>query len=217
MNKKHNQPLCAVILFSLVFCAIAPLSAEMAKEITFTGGYTKAVMKEGRQSIILSQGAAVHVGSILFEADTIELSGKDSRYLAGSGNVRITDSERGLSITSSTISYDRENEQIIIDGWVEIQDLRNEVIASGAYLAYGQDIGMMKLQIAAKLLHHTESGPMVCRADSIEYDRVNQRLALYGNSSIYWKGDIYEASMTTVDLETEEILMEGTIKGTVHG
>ena len=106
---------------------------------------------------------------------------------------------------------------MLVDGWVEIQDLENEVIASGAYLSYNRSEGTMKLQIAAKLLRHTESGPMVCRADSIEYNRDTMRLALIGNTSIAWKGDTYQASATTVDLETDEIVMEGSIEGIVHG
>jgi lipopolysaccharide export system protein LptA len=213
-----NKALVGFFIF--IFTAamvVMPLAGATPQKITFKGGYTRAVMKEGRESIILTQGAMVQVGEIVFEAQTIELSGKDSRYLTGTQDVRIVDSERELTIAATNLTYDRELENILIDGWVEIQDLKNEVIASGAYLSYDQALGIMKLQIAAKLLHHTESGAMVCRADSISYDRSNMTLALKGNSSIYWKGDVYEASSITVDLETEEIHMEGSIKGTVHG
>lgn len=191
--------------------------AFAADPISFRGGYTRAVMKEGRESIILSQGAAVSSGSMLFEAETIELIGSNTRYVRGTGSVRVTDSLNNITITCSGISFDRETEQLLVDGWVEIQDLENEVIASGAFLSYDRQLGVMKLQIAAKLLRHTESGPMVCRADSIEYDRKNLLLTLVGNTSVLWKGDTYEASTTTVNLETEEIVMEGTIKGTVNG
>jgi len=217
MNNKART----IVGFLLALVALAtgamPLAGATSQKITFKGGYTKAVMKEGRESIILTQGAVVQVGEIVFEAETIELSGKDSRYLTGTEKVRIVDSGRGLTIEATSLTYDRELELILIDGWVDILDLENEVIASGAYLSYDQALGIMKLQIAAKLLHHTESGAMVCRADSISYDRANMTLALKGNSSIYWKGDVYEASSIIVDLETEEIQMEGSIKGTVHG
>ncbi|PKL11584.1 MAG: hypothetical protein CVV52_13315, partial [Spirochaetae bacterium HGW-Spirochaetae-8] len=194
MNNKART----IVGFLLALVALAtgamPLAGATSQKITFKGGYTKAVMKEGRESIILTQGAVVQVGEIVFEAETIELSGKDSRYLTGTEKVRIVDSGRGLTIEATSLTYDRELELILIDGWVDILDLENEVIASGAYLSYDQALGIMKLQIAAKLLHHTESGAMVCRADSISYDRANMTLALKGNSSIYWKGDVYESS-----------------------
>ena len=217
MNNKAGTLVGYLLVLLILAAGAMPLAGAAAQKITFKGGYTRAVMKEGRESIILTQGAVVQVGEIVFEAETIELSGKDSRYLTGTDQVRVVDSGRGLTIEATNLTYDRELELILIDGWVDVLDLENEVIASGAYLSYDQALGIMKLQIAAKLLHHTESGAMVCRADSITYDRANMTLALKGNSSIYWKGDVYEASSIIVDLETEEIQMEGSIKGTVHG
>ncbi|MDD3823553.1 MAG: hypothetical protein WCY74_02425 [Sphaerochaetaceae bacterium] len=206
------------LILTLLLCmgtTFAPLLA--VEPISFKGGYTRAVMREGRETIMLTQGAVVETGSIRFEAQSIELVGPNSRYLVGTGSVRLTDSSNRITITCNSISYDRETELLLVDGWVEIQDLEHEVIATGAYLSYSRPDGIMKLQIAAKLLRHTDSGPMVCRADSIEYDRTSMRLSLVGNSSIQWKGDTYQASATTVDLETDEIVMEGSIKGVVHG
>ncbi len=208
MNKK-------LLLIMIAFMCVALLPA--ADPITFKGGYTRAVMREGRETILLSQGAVVSSGSIQFEAQTIELIGPNARYLVGTGSVRITDTENNLIINSTGISFDRETEQLLVDGWVEIQDLKNEIIASGAYLSYNRIDGLLQLQIAAKLLRHTESGPMICRADHIEYNRELMQLSLLGNSSVNWKGDVYQAAVTTIDLETEEILMEGAIEGTVHG
>jgi lipopolysaccharide export system protein LptA len=217
MNSRTGTIVGIFLVVLTITAGTMPLAGAASQKITFKGGYTRAVMKEGRESNLLTQGAVVQVGDILFEAETIELSGKDSRYLTGTENVRIADSGRGLTIEATNLTYDRELEIILIDGWVDILDLENEVIASGAYLSYDQALGIMKLQIAAKLLHHTESGAMVCRADSITYNRSNMTLAIKGNSSIYWKGDVYEASSIIVDLKTEEIQMEGSIKGTVHG
>ncbi|MDD3366178.1 MAG: LptA/OstA family protein [Sphaerochaetaceae bacterium] len=201
----------------IVLTLICIMALPAAEPITFKGGYTRASVREGRETILLSQGAIVSSGNIQFDAQTIELIGPNARYLVGTGSVRITDTENNLVINSTSISFDRETQQLLVDGWVEIQDLKNEIIASGAYLSYNRTDGIMKLQIAAKLLRHTESGPMVCRGDSIEYNRETMKLSLVGNSSIDWKGDTYRASATTVDLETEEIEMEGTIKGIVHG
>ncbi len=205
-----------ILLVCLTLIGTATLLSA-AEPISFRGGYTRAVMREGRETILLSQGAVVTAGSIQFEAQSIELIGPNARYIIAQGAVRISDSENNIIINSTAISYDRETEQLLVDGWVEIQDLENEVVASGAYLSYSRNEGMIKLQIAAKLLRHTESGPMVCRADSIEYDRKAERLALVGNAEILWKGDVYQASVTTVNLQTDEIVMEGTIRGTVHG
>jgi hypothetical protein len=39
---------------------------------------------------------------------------------------------------------------------------------------------------------------------------------LIGNSEIQWNNDIYRSAITTVNLETDEIIMEGAIEGTFH-
>jgi len=193
------------------------LTVSAVEPISFEGGFTRAVMREGRETILLTQGAVVESGSVRFEAETIELVGPASRYVIGTNNVQISDKQNGLIITSNTISFDRETEQLLTDGWVEIQDLEHEVIASGAYFSYSRTDGLLQLQIAAKLLRHTDKGAMVCRADSIEYDRNGMFLSLLGGASIEWKGDSYQASVITVDLNTNEIVMKGTIKGNVNG
>lgn len=214
-NALHGSLRTSMLILVLLGSLAQQVGA--AESITFKGGFTRAVMREGRETIMLTQGAVVETGTIRFEAQSIELVGPDSRYLVGTGSVRITDSQNNITITCNSISFDRQSEQLLVDGWVEIQDLANEVIATGAYLSYKRDEGIMTLQISAKLLRHTESGAMVCRADSIEYDRTRMKLSLIGNASVQWKGDSYQASVTTVDLETDEIVMEGSIKGTVHG
>jgi lipopolysaccharide export system protein LptA len=40
---------------------------------------------------------------------------------------------------------------------------------------------------------------------------------LKGKATIDWAGDRYEAERITVDLETEEIAMDGAIKGVING
>lgn len=216
MSSKMMIRITTVVVLLAVAVAFA-YGAEDSEKITFKGGYTKAVMKEGRQVITLSQGAVVVVGNTVFEADTIELSGDNYRYVSGTGNIRITDTANGLSISATELSYDRQEKTLTVEGWVEIQDFTNEVIATGAYLSYAETTGILLLQIEAKLSRHTDSGPMICRADSILYDRNSLMLALTGNSSVYWKGNLYESNSTSVDLEREEIVLEGTIRGTVDG
>ena len=216
MNELRPRKTILLLIWCLSVLGCAALSAS-SEPISFRGGYTRAIMREGRETIVLSQGAVVQAGSIQFEAQSIELIGPQARYITAQGGVRITDGEQGLVITSTSLSYDRVTQQLLVDGWVEVQDLQHEVIASGAYLSFSRIDGTMRLQIAAKLLSHTESGPMICRADSIEYDREKQMLILVGNAQISWKGDVYQSSITTVNLLTDEIVMEGTIRGTVNG
>ena len=84
-------------------------------------------------------------------------------------------------------------------------------------MAYDRKTNTMKLQIAAKLLRHTESGPMVCRADSMEYNRETMQLYMVGNTSVAFKGNRFQSASISIDLETEEIILEGSISGAFSG
>ena len=77
--------------------------------------------------------------------------------------------------------------------------------------------GIVLLQVQARLLKHTDDWPMVFFSDYMTFDRDKEMLDLKGRASIVWKPDTYEAQTITVDLKTEEIRMEGSIKGTIHG
>jgi len=84
-------------------------------------------------------------------------------------------------------------------------------------LQFSLQEGEVLLQVDVRLFKHTESGPMACTADVMRFDRTNQDLELKGKATIDWAGDRYEAERITVDLETEEIAMDGSIKGVVNG
>ncbi len=57
----------------LLAVCLSYLNADDA--IRFSGGYTRAVMIEGREAIVLTQGAEVEAGPISLKAQRIELFG----------------------------------------------------------------------------------------------------------------------------------------------
>lgn len=184
--------------------------------ISFKGGYTKAVMIEGKEAISLTQGAKVQVGSINFSANTIELIGPNARFLTGTDKVTIKDSEKNIEIRSNKISFDREKDTLLVDGWVEIHDFENELIASGAYLNYNSATGAMILQVSASIHRNTEKGIMVLKGNSIEYDRENGVVSIIGDAYTSYNGDTYNSSITLINLETNEITMSGDIRGSIN-
>lgn len=204
-----------LIMICCLLCATLTLWAS--EPITFSGGATKLVMKEGRQSISLSGGARVTSGSIQLSAESITLSGEEYRFVTCTGSVRLIDSERGLTLTTRTLSYDRQNEQILVPGYVEIDDAKTQVQASAFHLAYDIEAGQMELEVSAMLLRHTSSGAMVCSSDVITFNRSDERLSMFGNARVVWDDDTYEAQRIDVDLKAEEIVMKGAIKGVIGG
>jgi lipopolysaccharide export system protein LptA len=200
------------MLLSIVL--IFPLSAQ---DISFKGGSTRMKMQEGSETILLQNGAEVQVGSLMVRSNTMELYGKDFRFVRCEGDVTLQDEQRGISLITSSLLFDRVEETLLIDSWVELEDSNNQVAASAARMEFFLQEGIVLLQVQARLLKHTEDGPMVCRSDFMIFDRDKEMLDLKGRASIVWKPDTYEAQTITVNLKTEEIRMEGSIKGTIHG
>lgn len=192
-------------------------SILFASEITFGGGYTKVSLQEGNRSVILTDGAYVNTKDIQLTADSIELSGDDYNQLKCKGKVKIIESARGISMSCPIISYDRSTEEIIADGWVEIDDTEHEVRLSGAWLEYDKNASVMTLQIQAKIVKETSSGLMTCNADSITYNANEQTVTLKGGAKVVWGSDTYKASIIIVNLESEEVTLHGTITGEVNG
>lgn len=185
--------------------------------ISFNGGYTRMTMKEGNKEIVLSSGAHVTTGSLTLDADTITLSGDDYQEVDCSGSVKVIDTEKGLTVTTGSLFYDRKADTLIIEGWVEVDDTGNEVAASAGTLLYNMESGTMEMEGHVRLLRAASKGVMVCTSDQVTYQRDKKTLRLIGNAVITWQGDTYQAHAINVDLESEEIVMEGSIQGTVHG
>ena len=198
---------------------ILVLSASMlaASEISFSGGYTKIDMQQGNRRVILSGGARVSTETVELTSESIELYGENYRYVTCSGDVRCTESEKGISFTSPDLIYDRTEGIVRSDSWIEIQDTEHEVALSGAWFEYDMDKSLMRLQMMAKIIKVTDQGLMVCRADSIEYDGEANTVSLKGNASVSWNNDTYKAAMIVVDLNTNAISLYGTITGEFNG
>lgn len=188
-----------------------------ASEITFSGGSTRMSMQEGRQTITLSTGARITSGTVELTADQITLRGTDFRYVDCIGSVTLTDTERGITLISQSLFYDREEESIYIEGYLELDDGVNEVHASAFLLDFALEQGEVLLQAEVRLYKHTSSGVMACKADVLRFDRSKRQLELNGSATVDWDGDKYEAQRITVDLDTEEIAMDGSIKGVING
>ena len=189
-----------------------------ADTISFSGGESSVVLRNGRENVELSKGASVTVGSMSISADSITLSGDEWRYVSCSGNASVIDDERGISIRTSSIWYDRSEERILISSWFEIDDTENEVTATGAALEYMLDDERLQMDKDVTLLQNTEDrGIMRCSAESVIFSRSANTLQLRGSASVVWDGDSYEAEVISVDLDSDSISLDGRIRGTING
>ena len=203
----------------LSFFLILLLSAAslFASSISFSGGRSSLSLKEGKEEVVLSDGAKVSVDQIRIESNKITLSGNGWMEVVCEGKTKIEDLENKIEIRTSGLWFDRTEERMIISSWFEIDDRKNEISATGNSLLFNMKTGMLTLEKDVTLLKITESGIMKCKAESVILDRDNQKISLRGNASVIWNGEEYNAEAIFVDLETEEISLEGRIKGSING
>ncbi len=228
MNKKQRAAMLFFMLLGVIISLpIASLAADdtaspaavsvKTDDISFAGSYTRASLKDGNQAISLTGGAWVETGSVYIEAESIDIYGEQSRFLSCRGKVILVESEEEITLQSNVLNYDRETSSLTINGWAELSDRKNQLIAKGAYLKNEQDNGIILIQINVSIIKATEDGgEMYCRSDSALFDSESNTLELTGNAEVSYEGSKYEASRILIDLNTNEITMEGGVSGNIH-
>ena len=206
---KHNIKLLPlVIIFSIIF--FNPAYAAKSK-ITFSARSMKGTVKEGQNATSLKGDAVVTVDTMKITADTIEIYGKDYRYLKATGQVKGEDKEKGFDFSSNFMEYDREKEIAIFYGSTELNDSKNDVKINSEHIEYNQKAETMLMQFDVKILRKE----ITCTSIFAIYNRKSSSLNLTGKPIVTKAQDTFKASKITVNLETEDITLEGNVSGNV--
>ena len=206
LRRKMNK--FSLFLFLFICSGVLFLPAE---SFTFSGDSMNTIIAKGKERTLLEGNASITSESTHIEAETIELYGKDSRFAFCSGNVRVVDKEKGILLTSDHLYYDREEDISRVDGYAEMEDQKNELIVKGGYLENFGNQDVTIIQIGVRILKED----LACRSEFARYRRDEEILELSGMPFVHWKGDEYRASRITINLDTDEILLEGEVEGTV--
>lgn len=204
-------------LISLLLILFTSLSILFAENISFSGGKSKLVMREGEKSVTLSEGANVISGSLSIVSDEMSLTGDNWRTISAKGNIAITDQERGLEIKTGAMWYDREDELVVISNWFELDDKEEELYAQAGSLRYDMKNEILEMGIKVELLKISDGEIMNCTAESVYFDKNANTLSLRGGAKVEWKGDVYEAEVVNVNTKDNTISLSGRIKGTING
>ena len=202
---------------TVLLALILTVNVLFSAPVTFSGGYSKVSLKEGRRSVSLTGGATVSAEGMVITADSVTLTGDDYDVVECTGTIEIKDEEKGLSIKTTALYYDRTAERLLISAWCEVSDSVNELEAGAGAVSYDLRNEVLSLKMAARLMKATDSGLLSARAERITFDRGADTLTLQGNAEVEWNRNSYRAKLITINLTTEEIRLEGRIEGEVHG
>ena len=196
---------------------ILSLPLLFSESISFSGGESRLVMREGEKSVTLKNGAEVTTGSLFIKAEEMSLSGDDWKTISAKGDISVTDSERGIEINTESLWFDREDELLVISSWFEIDDTTEELYAQAGSLRYDMKNEKLEMGMQVTLFKIAEGEVMKCTSESVTYDKASGLLTLKGGAYVVWKGDEYRAQIITVDTKDNTITLSGRIKGTING
>ena len=190
--------------------------ANAGDKILFSGDSMQGSMASSKNSskknyTILSGNATVKTSTMEIQADTIELSGEDFNHIKATGNIKGTNTESELSFTAQEMEYNKDTKIVILTGDVELKDEKNNVTAKAQSIEYDQNTDVAVMQIDVELTQKQN----VCKAAYSIYRKKEQTLELSGNAIVRQKDDMFRAQSITFNMETEEIQMDGNIRGTV--
>lgn len=183
------------------------------EKIVFSGDSMQGHVSnnDSNNSTILSGNANIKTSSMTIQADSIELYGKDFSKIKAKGNISGTNSEAELQFNADSLEYDQNTKVVILSGNVQLKDLKNDVIAKAQIIEYDQKSDVAVLQIDVELKQKSN----ICTGAYSIYRKKDQILELAGNASVKQDEDTFRAQSIKFNMQTEEIELDGNIRGTV--
>lgn len=187
------------------------LNSLYAEKIIFSANNMSGKSGDANTTTSLSGNGYIKTESMEIQADLIELSGDDYRYISASGNIRGKNLEANMDFTCDALEYDRETKVAKLQGNVELVDIENDVKAKAQIISYNQETDIAILQVQISLTQKDN----VCSGSYAVYYKKTQLLELSGNAQIKQKSDTFRAQHITLNMDTQDITLDGNVKGTV--
>ncbi len=197
---------------AVFFLAAGVMHSWAGEALEIESDRWETVFAEGRERTVLTGNARVRSDRFTVSADQIELFGDNFRYVQTSGNISMTDEERGLFVTGDRVFLDRDRELIRVEGNAEMEDRENELVVRGGFLENRGEDELAIVQVGVRILRED----LVARAEFARYLRAEDVLELSGLPVVFWQDDEYRAARIVIDLSTDEIVLQGDVRGVIR-
>lgn len=163
------------------------------------------------EATTLLGNAYVKTETMEIKADSITLSGENFRYITASGTVDGKNTESGLDFTCGNMKYDRTTKIARLEDAVSMTDTANDVKADAQIIEYDQNTEIATMQINVSIKQKDN----ICTAAFAIYRKGKQMLEMTGNPKIVQGEDSFRAQEISLNLETQEIRLDGRVSGKV--
>jgi len=199
------------IVFSIFLALIFNIFNSQAEKIIFKAD--SMIGRNGSKSDTtkLMGNAFVKTETMEIKAENITLSGDNFRYIYAEGCVEGVNTESEMTFTCGKMKYDRTTKIAYLEDTVHLIDEKNSVTADAQIIEYNQNTEVALMQIGVKLLQKDN----ICTSVHAIYRKKQQTLDMSGNPKITQGEDSFRAQEISLNLETNEITLDGRISGTV--
>jgi lipopolysaccharide export system protein LptA len=195
----------------VVFLLILPSHFAPADVFTFRADRMSGTKAVGKETTILIGNAEVRSNSLLLKASRIEIQGENNQFIDCTGGVWGMEEEKNILFFTDRLRYDRKLKIARLEGNSTLEDRKNEIVAKGNFIEYDDQAEVTVMQISVRLF----KDDMVCRSEYAVYRRNEKLLDLSGFPVVYKKDDEFRADRIRVDLDTDDVTMEGAVSGTI--
>ena len=192
----------------LLAAASIPLGADT---FSFKADRMSGGKATGREITVLTGNAEVRSDKLLLRAERIEIQGSDNRFINCSGNVWGQEEEKNILFRTDQLRYDRTLKIARLEGNSTLEDRKNEIVARARFIEYDDQHETAIFQISVRLFKDN----LVCRSEYAVYHRNEKALLLSGFPVVYKKEDEFRAGRIQVDLNTDDVMMEGDVRGSI--
>jgi lipopolysaccharide export system protein LptA len=203
-RKMNNRIVLNILLLLSSMCLFG-------ESYSFSSDYLKSVMAEGKEVTLLDGNVLITSESKRISAETVQLIGEDFNVFLCEGAVEVEDLDNDFLLTSETFHYDNDRKIMRINDFSVMEDRKNELVIKSGYMENREEEDLIILQIGVRILKEDLS----CRSEFAVYHRDTNTLELTGLPVVYRNEDVFRASRITVNLDTDEIKMEGEVQGSL--
>jgi lipopolysaccharide export system protein LptA len=194
-----------------LLCLALTATGVSADTIIFKAERVSGTKALGREITILQGNAEVKTDNFILRASRIEIHGDDNQFIDCTGGVWGMEEEKEIIFQADRIRYDRIQKIARLEGNATLEDRKNELVVKGNYIEYDDNVEITVMQISVRMF----KDDMVCRSEYAVYRRQEQLLDLTGFPVVFKKDDEFRADRIRVDLDTDDVTMEGAVSGTI--
>ena len=199
------------LLYFLILFFLTDISAQTST-ISFKADKVTASVSENKKSTNLIGNAEVKVDSLTISADRIEIFGKDYRYVNATGSVKGEDDEKGYSFKADLINFDRKTDTVTMFGKLELKDTKNDVSINAENIEYKKKQEIIIMRFNVKIINKDIN----CNSMFAFYNRKESKVELTGSPIVKKGKDEFRAGKISVNLDTEDITLDGRVRGSVE-